>query len=61
MACDLPRAYADDEGVIGCTRGGCAPPDFWLQRARAGDGEELASQARHRMDAPVRIVRLRER
>jgi len=31
-----------------------------LQRARAGDGEELASQARHWMDAPIRIVRLRE-
>jgi hypothetical protein len=31
-----------------------------LQRARAGDGEELASQARHWMDAPIHIVRLRE-
>jgi hypothetical protein len=60
MAGDLPRAYADDEGVIGCTRGGCAPPDFRLQRVRAGDEEELASQARHWMDAPIRIVRLRE-
>ena len=31
-----------------------------LQRARAGDGEELASQARYWMDAPIRIVRLSE-
>ena len=37
------------------------PEPFWLlQRARAGDGEELASQARHPMDAPIRIVHLRE-
>jgi hypothetical protein len=39
---------------------------FWsaifrtLQEAGAGNGEELASQARHLMDAPIRIVRLRE-
>jgi len=59
MACDLPRAYADDEGGVGCTRGWCAPPYSRLKRARAGDEEELASQAGHWMDAPIRIVRLR--
>jgi hypothetical protein len=31
-----------------------------LQRARAGDRKELAFQARHWLDAPVRMVRLRE-
>jgi hypothetical protein len=30
------------------------------QFGKSGDREELASQARHWMDAPIRIVRLRE-
>jgi len=39
---------------------GALPRIFGFNGQRAGDGEELASQARHWMDAPIRMVRLRE-
>jgi len=39
---------------------GALPRIFGFNGQRAGDGEELASQARHEMDVPIRIVRWRE-
>jgi len=60
MACNFTRAYAADEGVVGCTRGGCAPrisdrfKGWWRETGRIGF-------PRPPLDGcPTRIVHLRE-